>query len=50
MASKKSIWELDIAAKLDDPKEIKPEKGWREKLYEVIFESNTPAGLSISCD
>ncbi|HEY8404626.1 MAG TPA: ion transporter [Flavobacteriales bacterium] len=44
MAAKKSIWEIDIAAQLDDPKEIKPEKGWREKLYEVIFESNTPAG------
>jgi len=44
MSKKPSIWDIDIAAKLDDPKEIKPEKGWREKLYEVIFEANTPAG------
>jgi len=42
--AKNSIWDIDIAAKLDDPKEIKPDKGWREKLYEVIFESHTPAG------
>lgn len=42
--AKHSIWDIDIAAKLDDPKEIRPDRGWREKLYGIIFESDTPAG------
>ncbi len=41
---KLSIWDVDVESKLDDPKEIRPERGWREKVYEVIFESSSPAG------
>ena len=35
---------VDVVDKLEDPRHSKPEEGWREKLYEIIFESHTRAG------
>ena len=36
---------LDVAAELDARRFGRPSHGWRRKLYIVIFESETPAGL-----
>jgi voltage-gated potassium channel len=36
---------IDVAAELDARRFGRPAGGWRRKLYVVIFESDTPAGL-----
>ena len=30
--------------KFEEPEESRPDEGWRERLYEIIFESNTKSG------
>ncbi len=45
MTSAKTRTAVDIAAELDARRFGRPSHGWRRKLYVVIFESDTPAGL-----
>jgi voltage-gated potassium channel len=45
MSSNQSPSAADIAAELDARRFGRPTRGWRRKLYIVIFESDTPAGL-----
>ena len=45
MSSKPTPTLTDVAAELDARRFGRPARGWRHKLYIVIFESDTPAGL-----